>query len=256
MFVLKKSLDARGVLWVTLNRPDKRNALNRPLVQALREVFEVEVLDPRVRVVVLQGEGKVFCAGVDLQWTRNACHLEEEANEEEVKFFADLFLKMSQCLKPLVGVVHGAVLGGGIGLLSVCDLAIAVEQTTFAFTEVRLGLVPACITPFVLAKIGFSHARALFLTGTSFDTRRASWMGLIHAEVPASERSEVVSRCIHDLLQAGPRALEAVKTLLASPSLTYLESCSRVFARLRVSEEAKEGMDCFLRKKKPSWVLS
>ena len=255
MVVLKQNLDARGVLWITLNRPDQCNALNQPLVQALREVFEVQVPDSQVRMVILQGEGRVFCAGVDLKWTQKARYLEEQANHQETRFFADLFLKMSQCSKPLLGVVHGAVLGGGIGLFSVCDIAIAVQGTRFAFSEVRLGLVPACIAPFILAKIGLSHARELFLTGASFDTKRAFQMGLIHAEVAQDQLSEVIQGYIQHLLQGGPRALEAIKSLLRSFDQQDLASYAHIFAQLRVSPEATEGINCFLKKEKPSWLL-
>ena len=175
-----------GVARVTLARPEVRNAFNAEVIEQLHEVFTRITAADDVRAVVLAGEGKVFCGGADINWMRASLDLTFEANVADAERMSDMFRAIDNCPKPVIGKIHGAALGGGAGLAAVCDIAIATDDAIFGFTEVKLGIIPAVISPFVLAKIGASHARALFLTGERFDARTRRAIGLVHEVVPAA----------------------------------------------------------------------
>ena len=165
---------------VTLARPDVRNAFNAEVIRELSAVFLTVSEDPTVRAVVLAGEGKSFCGGADVNWMRGALDLSYDENVADAQAMSDMFRAIDRCSKPVIGRIHGAALGGGAGLAAVCDIAISADDTTFGFTEVKLGIIPAVISPFVIAKIGTSHARALFLTGERFTAKHALEIGLVH----------------------------------------------------------------------------
>lgn len=243
---------------VWLNRPAARNAFDGLMVSELRTVlFDLRNLD-EVRVIVLAGRGPAFCAGADLEWMRAMASFSREENLREAQALADLFFTVYESPKPVVCRVHGAALGGGSGLVAACDLAVAALGTQFGFTEVRLGIVPAVISPYVLGKIGESAARELFLTGERFEAARAQEIGLVRQAVPEADLDTVVEGRVAELLKAGPRAQAEAKALIREVAWRRPEDVQRYtverIADLRVSAEGQEGMRAFLEKRKPGWM--
>ena len=209
------SLAKEGALaHVRLNRPDVRNAFNAELIAQLHAAFEELGADPGVRAIVLSGEGKVFCGGADINWMRGSLDLSYAENVADAQAMSDMFRAIDRCPKPVIGRIHGAALGGGAGLAAVCDVVLAGADTVFGFTEVKLGIIPAVISPFVLAKIGVTHARALFLSGERFDAKRALHIGLIHEMVVTDTLDVCVERVVQEILSAGPQAVAAAKALI------------------------------------------
>ncbi len=246
--------NADGVARVTLARPEVRNAFNAEVIRELRDAFTALSGDDAVRAVVLAGEGKTFCGGADINWMRGALELGYEQNVADAEAMSDMFRAIDRCSKPVIGRIHGAALGGGAGLTAVCDIAIASSETIFGFTEVKLGIIPAVISPFVLAKIGVTHARALFLTGERFDAQRARAIGLVHEVVALDALDGAVERIISELRTAGPNAVAAAKALIARVSAaTYDETraiTAAAIAKQRVSEEGQAGLRAFLERTK------
>jgi methylglutaconyl-CoA hydratase len=260
---LKVQLDSRGVLSVALNRPEVRNAFNETVISELGRVFGKEALRPEVRLVVLRGEGPVFSGGGDLNWMKKAVNYTFEENLKDTRELSRLFAVMNECPKPVIGAIHGAAIGGGVGLVSICDYVIASADTQFSLSEVRLGIVPACIGPFVVAKIGASHARALFMSAERFSAERALQIGLVHeTAADASALAASVERLITNMLQCGPNAVASAKQLVLNLSWPEkraktpdcLEYVSTMLAELRVQPEGQEGVRAFLEKRKPSWM--
>src|ERR1700682_3134298 len=208
-----------AVEYVTLNRPDVRNAFNEQVIGELIE-WAAAARDSAerrdLRVVVLAGAGKTFCAGADVTWMSKTVHYTEEDNLRDAMAMSRMFAAVNELPVPVVGRIHGAALGGGAGLAAVCDIVVAEEQALFGFTEVKLGILPAVISPFALAKIGRSAARELFLTGARFSAAHAKAIGLVHAVVPAAELDAAVERYVQELLTAGPEAVSAAKALIAN----------------------------------------
>ncbi len=241
----------------TLNRPDVRNAFNPQLLAELEDWARGLHRRSDVRAAVLAGAGSVFSAGADLAWMAETATYTHERNLEDALRMAALFEALDTVPVPLVGQVHGAALGGGAGLVAVCDIVVAERHTVFGFTEVRLGLVPAVISPYVLAKIGRSAARELFLTGARFSAERAREIGLVHAVVATSEVEATVKAYLEDLTAAGPEAAAAAKRMIrdvwAAPRDHGAEMTARVIAERRVSEEGREGIAAFLEKRAPQW---
>jgi len=249
--------DGRGVATVTMSRPQTRNAFDGRLIEALHTAAEDLAADDRVRVVVLTGAGEAFSAGADLSWMR----ARSDAYDDNVAGAArleSLFRALYELPKPLVGKVNGPALGGGAGLVAVCDVAVAVADATFGFPEVRLGLVPAVISPYVVRAVGPSFARAVFVTGERFGAPRARDAGLVHevaADLAALDAAvvAVVDRC----LRAGPRAAAAAKRLPDLALRTLDEAAAEtvpLIAGLRAGEEAQEGMAAFLERRAPAWA--
>lgn len=241
-----------AILHVRLQRPEVRNALNDELIQALTDTFRN--LDPDVRAIILSGDGKSFCAGADLQWMKRSAEFTHEQNVAETIKVAELFESMLQCPAVIIAVVHGAAFGGGAGLVAAADVALAVEDTKFSFSEVKLGLVAATISTFVVPKIGPGHARALFTTGEAFSTERALHIGLIHEIISAEHMESAGQKKAFEVLKNGPQAVAKSKLLVQQPSLTKVEA-AKLLADVRVSEEGKEGIDAFLNKRKASYVI-
>ena len=246
---------------VTLSRPDVHNAFDAALIAELRTTFATLAReDPeQLRAVVLVGDGPSFCAGADLAWMRAAMALDTEGNEQDAMAMADMFETIDICPAPVIARVHGAALGGGMGLLAVADLVIAESGTRFGFTETRLGILPSVISPFVVAKIGESHARALFPGGRRFDATRAARIGLVHEIVEGDAALDAaVESAVGDLLAAGPTAARAAKAIvreirgLGHGSAKW--HTARVIARQRTSDEAQEGFRAFTEKRRPSWA--
>ncbi len=248
---------SEGIAQVVLNRPEVHNAFNESLIQALTQTFEAFREDDSVRVVVLRGEGKSFCAGADLNWMGKMVNYSFQENLEDARALARMFETIDHCPKPVIGRVHGAAMGGGAGLAAVCDVAIASTEARFAFSEVKLGLIPSVIAPYVVRKIGYGHARHLFITGERFDAETALRIGLVHRVVAPDALDEAVDSVIRECLANGPNAVAAAKMLLhATQVLPPDELRSLTIARiaeLRVSPEGQEGIRAFLEKRKPNF---
>jgi len=245
-------------LRITLNRPDVRNAFDEKVIDALSACIASAGDDRSVRVVVLAGRGKAFCAGADLAWMSKAIAYSQVENLADAEDFALMLERIDTLPMPVIGRVHGAALGGGVGLAAVCDIVVASEDATFGLTEVKLGILPAVISPYVMRKIGASAARELFLTGARFGAARARELGLVHEVVPEAELDAAVDRRIEELLTSGPGAVAAAKALIRdvageSPKDVIGLTTSRIAAQ-RVSPEGQEGMRAFLQKRKPDWV--
>jgi methylglutaconyl-CoA hydratase len=249
--------DDGSVATVTLGRPEARNALNAALIGEVTRCFEELAEDESVRVVVLTGEGPTFCAGADVGYMRDTASFSYEENLEDARRLADMFLAVDDLPKPVVARVRGAAIGGGAGLVAAADLAVAEEEARFAFSEVRLGIAPATIAPFVVRKIGFSRARALFLTGERFGADLAREIGLVHEVVPEGELDAAVERVAAQLLQGGPAAQAAIKEALrqveATEPMEALGIMTQLIAELRIGEEGQEGLGAFLEKREPFW---
>ncbi len=260
---LQVSLDPRGVLTVALNRPDVRNCFNEKVIEELGRVFTQEANRPQVKIVVLRGHGQVFCAGGDLNWMKKSIDLDYDANLKDTLTLTQMFVAMNECPKPLIGAVHGAAIGGGVGLVSVCDIVLAEATTQFSLSEVRLGIVPACIGPFVIAKVGASQARALFISAERFPAPRALEIGLVHELADGlAALDTALERLLGNMLQCGPNAMAVAKRLVLDLSWPErrrklsdpVEYVSKTLADLRVSPEGQEGLRAFLEKRKPGWL--
>lgn len=243
---------------LVLNRPDVRNAFNEGMIAELTWWANSVSCDGTVRLVVLEGAGATFCAGADLEWMRRMAGFSHDQNVDDASEMARMFLALDRLSVPVIGRVHGAALGGGVGLVAICDIVVAADDTIFGFTEVRLGLIPAVIAPFVVAKMGRSITRELFLTAERFDAARAQTLGLVHQVVPENALDAAVAAYAHEIMQGAPGALCAAKQLLAEigrrgPS-DVASLCVEAIAKRRVSAEGQEGMKAFLEKRKPSWV--
>ena len=244
--------------YVTLNRPEVRNAIDDHVIEELTRWVEQAAEDQTLRMAVLGGAGKSFCAGADLGWMSRTVDYDHEENIHDAWALARLFAKLDTLPVPLVARVHGAALGGGVGLVAVSDIAVTTEDTVFGFTEVKLGIVPAVISPYAVAKIGTSASRHLFLTGERFSARRAFELGLVHRVAAPDGLDAAVTRVVNELRTAGPRAIAAAKTLIGSvvdrPPSAVTELTVDIIADLRVTAEAQEGMRAFLGKRRPRWV--
>jgi methylglutaconyl-CoA hydratase len=243
---------------IWMNRPEARNAFDGLMITELRKtLFDLRTVDS-VRVIVIGGRGEAFCAGADLQWMKAMAAFTRDENLREAQAMADLFFTIYESPKPIVARVHGAALGGGAGLVAACDIPVAALGTQFGFTEVRLGIVPAVISPYVVSRIGESAARELFLTGERFEAVRACEIGLIRRAVPEEDLDSTVERRVAELLNAGPRAIAEAKALIREVAFRRVEDVQRYtverIADLRVSAEGQEGMRAFLEKRKPYWV--
>jgi methylglutaconyl-CoA hydratase len=249
-----------AVARVKLARPEVRNAFNAELIAELRSTFDALASEPpdALRVVVLAGEGKAFCAGADIEWQRAAMSLSMDENEADAGRLQEMLLAIDECPVPVIAAVHGAALGGGMALCCVADITLAAADTTFGFTETKLGLIPAVISPFVIPRIGAGNARALFPTGERFGSERAIRIGLVH-EVLADEPAlhARVEAVVTELLSAGPLASRAAKAVIREQRELPLEGALRMTvqwaARQRVSPEGQEGLGAFLEKRTPSW---
>lgn len=249
--------DEGAVAAITLARPDTHNALNAALIEELTACFEQLAEDENVRVVVLTGEGRSFCAGADIGYMRDTARFSYEENLEDARRLAAMFRAVDECPKPVVARVRGAAIGGGVGLVAVADIVVAEERTKFAFSEVRLGIAPATIAPFVVRKIGYSHARALMLSGERFDVRKAREIGLVHEIVAEDGLDAAVAAKVDEVLAGGPYALAAVKILLREietvEPMDALALMSNLISELRIGVEGQEGLGAFLEKREPNW---
>lgn len=244
---------------VTFNRPEVHNAFNDQMIEELTHVFKDIQKREGVRVVVLTGEGESFSAGADINWMRKVKDYSFEENFKNSLQLADLFYFVYSLPKPTIARVNGTAIGGGTGLVAVCDIAIASSVAKFSFSEVKLGLVPACISPYVIRKCGEGRTREFFLTGQRLSAGKALSAGLVNQVVQPEELDEAVEDLVSQLLSSGPQAIGVCKELLGNvPSLSFQEAkeyTARVLAGLRISDEGQEGTKAFLEKRKPKWNI-
>lgn len=254
--VLAVERDARGVVTLTIDRPEVRNAMSPALMTALQDALAELAEDPSVRVVVLTGRGDVFSAGADLEWMRSSRDKDRAAHEADSTRLARVFRAVDEFPAPVVGRVNGHAIAGGTGLVCGCDVVVAVEGALLGFTEVRLGIAPATISRIVLPKIGPAAARRWFLTGELFDATVAAELGLVHEVVPPEQLDEAVAEVVDSLLAGAPhaqrRTKKLIRTVLADP-VAADEHTIPLIAELRVSDEGQEGMAAFFDRRRPSW---
>ncbi|HEX6140746.1 MAG TPA: enoyl-CoA hydratase-related protein [Candidatus Limnocylindria bacterium] len=257
---VERSHPGGSVARVTLARPEVRNAFNAELIAELHEAFTTLSAEgpESLRAVVLAGAGSAFSAGADIAWQRAALALSAEDNEADAARLQAMLTAIDECPAPVLVRAHGAVLGGGMGLCAVADVVLASADATFGFTETKLGILPAVISPFVLARIGEGHARALFLTGERFDAERALRIGLVHEVLPDEDALDArLDAVIGELLGAGPTAVRVAKALIrarrSDEEAAFRARSLRIAARQRVSAEGQEGLGAFLEKRDPAW---
>lgn len=246
-----------GIIW--LNRPEIHNAFNEVMIQEVIDcVEEVNGMED-IRILIIRGRGKSFCAGADLNWMRGVANYSFEQNYRESLNLSKCFYTIYTCKKPTIAIVHGAAIGGANGLLASCDFAYADENTTFSLSEVKIGVVPACISPYVTKRVGEYGARELMLTGKRIKGAEAEHFRLVNKSLPAEELDNYVLSVIELLRTSGPKAMTRCKSLLynicnVETMEQAVESTARMIAEIRASEEGQEGMAAFLEKRKPGWI--
>ncbi|MFA5416989.1 MAG: enoyl-CoA hydratase-related protein [Bacteroidales bacterium] len=248
------------ILYVYLNRPEVHNAINEQMISELTSVYAEASKDELLRLVVLKGKGKSFCAGADLNYMSHIAKHSKDENYKDGQRLAKMFKTVYKCHIPTMAVVHGSAFGGANGLFAACDVVLADENTTFAFSEVKIGIGPATIMPFIIRRIGEYHARDLMLTGRKFKGKEAEKTGLINRAVPTGLLIETVKKYINEFITAGPKATRATKQLIQhimydGPELNELiDYTAGIIANLRADDEGQEGMAAFLDKRKPFWI--
>lgn len=245
---------------VWLNRPDIHNAFNEVMIQEVIDCVEAVNTMDDVRVLIIRGRGKSFCAGADLNWMRAVANYSFEQNFKESRNLSKCFYTVYTCKKPTIAIVHGAAIGGANGLLASCDFAYAEDNTTFSLSEVKIGVVPACISPYVIKRVGEYPAKELMLTGRRIKGKEAEQFKLVNKSLPTEELDSYVMSVIDLLRTSGPKAMTQCKTLIYNIcNMETLEqareSTARMIAEIRASEEGQEGMAAFLEKRKPNWII-
>jgi methylglutaconyl-CoA hydratase len=247
-----------GVTEIRMNRPEKHNAFDETLIAELTAAFLAAGKDNAARAVILSAAGQSFSAGADLEWMKRMAGQPREANERDAMALTDLMSAIDLCPKPVLGLVQGAAFGGGVGLAACCDIVIASEAASFCLSEVRLGLIPSVISPYVAAAIGARACRRYFLTAERFDAATARELGLVHEVVPAAQLEAARDRMLGHLLKGGPLAQRAAKDLVARVTNAKIDdallrdTAARI-AESRAGAEGKEGIAAFLEKRKPNW---
>lgn len=261
MQTLTSSTDNRGVLTLSMDRPQVHNAFDAAMIRELTAALQAADQDETTRLVVITGSGSSFSAGADMNWMRSLKDASLEDNERDALQLAELMRSLNYLSKPSIARINGAAFGGGLGLIAACDITIAVDSARFGLTEARLGLAPAVISPYVFRRIGEHNARRYFLSGERFDARQAKDIGLIQQYVSAEQLDETVEDMIRALLKGGPLAVAHCKQLAfavaghnAKSQQTLDEFTAKLIARLRISAEGQEGLAAFLEKRKPDWV--
>ncbi|HLO90725.1 MAG TPA: enoyl-CoA hydratase-related protein [Lentimicrobium sp.] len=249
--------DQVATIW--LNRPDIRNAFNEVMISELIVAFNKASAKDNIKVIILRGKGKTFCAGADLNWMRDVAKYSYEENLKESLQLSECFSTIYNCHIPTIAVIHGAAIGGANGLLAACDIAICDDQTVFSLSEVKIGIVPACISPFVIKRVGEFGAKELMLTGRRINGKEAEWFRLVNKSLPSSDLDDYLDKMIEMLLTSGPKAVGHCKILIdqVSNKITLHEALTytaKMIAEIRSSEEGQEGMAAFLEKRKPNWI--
>lgn len=247
--------DERGICTLTLNRPESHNALNGELISALINALDECNRNEKIRIVIITGAGASFSSGADLAWMRASINHDELTNRNDARQLAILLRTLYELQKPTIARVNGVSYGGGLGIIACCDIAIATRSAQFAFTEVRVGLVPAVISPYILMSIGPRHARRLFLTAEQFNSSEALNLQLLHQAVADEELDESIEKIVRQLLKGGPEAIKACKKLIPRLSNDDVDDeLVTLIAALRRSAEGQEGLTAFLDKRKPNWI--
>ena len=249
---------SENIASILFSRPEIHNAFDETVIAEMSEVIDKLAEDSNCRVVIISGEGKSFCAGADLNWMRAVLEKGYEENLKEANELAELFHKIYCLPIPVIGKINGAAIGGGVGFVALCDIAYASDRAKFSFSEVKIGVVPACISPYVIKKIGEGKARELFITGERMNAQRALEVGLVNKVVEHDKLTEAVNALAKSILSCGPEAVAVAKKMVGEVSSMSPEQfkphTAEIIARLRMSDEAQEGMDAFLNKRKPSWI--
>lgn len=249
-----------GVAAITLNRPEVHNAFNAEVIARLSEILEDLAVADGIRAVLLESTGKSFSAGADLNWMRHAAEADEQDNLQDARALGEMLRRLDSLPKPTIALVQGAAFGGGVGLIAACDIVVAVSDAVFSLSEVKLGLVPSVISPYVIAAMGVRHARRYMLTAERFDAVEALRIGLVHELVSAtSELPAAAERIVSHLFEAAPSAVAVTKELISSVAGRPIDShvvdeTARLIAEVRTRDEAREGIAAFLEKRKPSWL--
>jgi len=245
------------VVTVILNRPDVHNAMNDVLIKELTQCFKRLTTDDSVVVVILTGNGKSFCAGADLSWMKRMINYSLEENKDDSHLLLEMYETINSCPKPVIGRINGNAFGGGIGLLSVCDITVTVPEVQFAFSEVKLGIIPAVISTFIAPRMKLADMRRFFMTGERFDSVIANNIGLIDFIVPVEKLDDIVNSCIEQVRSSSPNAIKEVKHLMKNflemSRNKYKEFTVEKISELRISKEGQEGINAFLEKRKPNW---
>lgn len=257
--VLHKDQPVAGVAHLVLNRPQKRNSFSAELILELNDVLDFIDKDEKIRVLLLSGEGEVFCAGADLEWMKESLQLSAQENIEDTKKLGAIFKKLLFLKKPVIASVHGACMGGALGLIASCDYVVATQDCRFSFSEARLGLIPAIISPFVLQKISLAHARAYFLTAQNLTSQRLYQIGLIHEEaLNLDDALDKAKQVATNMLKLSPQALGITKAYLQEIRKLNLDEqidlAAQKLAEVRQTNQAQEGIAAFLEKRKPNWI--
>ena len=258
-----KSEIQNNIAQVILNRPDVHNAFNDEMIDEVVSTFNELAKNKEVRAIILKAKGKSFCAGADLNWMKSMLEFSKEENIEDSKKLANLFLTINECPKPVIGRIHGAAFGGGVGLASVCDMLVALDSAVFCLSEVKLGLIPAVISPFVIEKMGAGNARRFFTTAEKFSAAKALETGLV-SETASSEEEmdQIINKWIEQLKANGPEALSESKKLIREVKdrlnskgvNNAIDYSLEAIAERRTSKEGQEGMRAFLEKRKANWT--
>lgn len=259
MATLKWGISPQGIARVEMARPDVFNAFDEAMIGELDEVFAKLGADPAVRVIVLAGQGKAFSAGADLQWMKRASEATQEWNLADARRFAAMLYRIESCPKPTIARVQGVALGGGVGLVCACDIAVASDDAKFAVSEARFGILPSVIGPYLTNAVGKRHAKRLALTTSRIGAGEARDIGLVHSVVPAGELDAAVDAVVGDLLQNGPTALAEIATLFSQLHVGPVtpevrELTAQTIARVRMTDEAREGFAAFLNKRPAQWI--
>lgn len=245
--------------WVEINRPEQKNAMHPAMMLELQEAFKLLGTNTAIRAICLRGNGASFCAGADLHWMKSAANQSFEQNKNESLLLAQTFQIINDCPVPVIAQIHGAAMGGANGLIAACDFAFCTNDTVFAFSEVKLGIIPATIAPFVIKKIGVSAATELMITGKRFNGNKAEKLGLVNESLATiNEVENAVTSVLKELTTAAPNAVKACKQLIRQVAFEWnssnmLENTANAIATIRTTSEAQEGMNAFFNKTKPSW---
>lgn len=246
------------IITVFLNRPEVHNALNEKMMKELTNCFNELSNDDSIRIIILSGNGKSFCAGADLNWMKSMVNYSKEENIRDSKLLLDLYDTIYNCKKPVIAKINGHAFGGGLGLFAVCDIAIAIPECKFAFSEVKLGIIPSVISTYISRRIiGIAHMRRLFVTGERFNSEMAEKIGLIDFISPNEDIDKTINKYVSILRSSGPKAIIEVKKLVDTfenlPIEKYKEFTVKKIAELRISDEGQEGINAFLEKRKSNW---
>lgn len=249
----------KGLAVVTFNRIEKRNAMNGEMIREISTVLRQLAEDESVNVLMINGNGEHFCAGADINWMKAVGTLSAEENQRDAEVLADMLFQLHQFPKPTIALVHGAVLGGGMGITAACDMSLAAQTSSFGFPEVKMGIAPSTISPYVISAIGERASHYYFLTGIRFDAQEAHRIGLVHQIIEDAALYQTGHALAQTLLQNGPQALTAVKQLIRRVSKEKItrelgKITAKHLAELRISPEAQEGLKAFLEKRTPAWI--